>query len=361
MYKMDGRVERILQEVVDQFSLDLSGLLVYTEAAPGAYLYAPLLAAIAGAEQVIGYTKDSQFGTATEVERKLRACAELDGRALRIKVVREKTSTDVGAADIITNTGFVRPITWQIIEWMKPTAVVPLMWETWEFRSEDLDLQYCREKGILVLGTNEHEAPCDMAPYSGFLALKLLFDLDFEGYGTRVILLGGQATLGGAIQRYFVDVGIESTWFGAGDGPWEPYEALQNHFETHGARYDVIVVAEHGDDRNLIGKEGSLTLESILQVNPSISVGVISGNVDADSLRASRLRYFPEELRPFGYMSYQPYLLGPRPVLELFGAGLKVGESMARARLAGGTLQEAAAYALKTSPAMDFDGEESWL
>ena len=48
-------------------------------------------------------------------------------------------------------------------------------------------------------------------------------------------------------------------------------------------------------------------------------------------------------------------------MLRLYAAGLKVGEVMARARLSGMTIREAAKHALDNSPAMDFDGNLSWI
>jgi hypothetical protein len=47
-------------------------------------------------------------------------------------------------------------------------------------------------------------------------------------------------------------------------------------------------------------------------------------------------------------------------VLELYTAGLKVGEVLARARLDGAAPEEAACRALTSSPAMDFKGELAW-
>ena len=59
-------------------------------------------------------------------------------------------------------------------------------------------------------------------------------------------------------------------------------------------------------------------------------------------------------------MSYQAAEIGPRPVLELFAAGLAVGEAMARSRLGGASARDAARHALSVAPAMDFTGEGAW-
>jgi hypothetical protein len=68
------------------------------------------------------------------------------------------------------------------------------------------------------------------------------------------------------------------------------------------------------------------------------------------------VRVVPEAIAPPGTMSYSPAVLGPRPVLELTAAGLKVGEVAARARLAGLDVAEATRVALRDSPAMAFPG-----
>ncbi len=280
----------------------------------------------------------------------------------QIKVVKQKLEEDVSSADIITNSGFVRPIDASMVEWMKETAVIPLMWESWEFRQEDLDLDACKRKGVLVLGTVESKPPVDMRPYAGLLAMKLLFELGLEGHKTKVAVLGGQPGLGLSIVEHLGRAGCVVGWFAsvASPGITAAYSELARHWHEDGDLYDAILVAEHEDDTLLLGEGGYLTFEMLAQANPAVRVGVIAGNVDEPQLATSQLRYEPKLIRPFGYMSYQPHELGPRPVLELYGGGLKVGEAMARARLNGKGPREAAVEALSLSPAMDLVGDDAW-
>ena len=63
----------------------------------------------------------------------------------------------------------------------------------------------------------------------------------------------------------------------------------------------------------------------------------------------------------FSTDTYQSFDVGSLPVMELFTAGLKVGEVMARARISGMNVIEAAKYSLNNSPAMDFEGDLAWL
>jgi hypothetical protein len=307
---------------------------------------------MAGARRVYAVTRDSSYGRAADVEAMTLAAAKAVGVADRLLVTASRAAAHVGDCDIITNSGFVRPIDATMVSWMKPTAVVPLMWETWEFRGSDLDLAACREHGILVMGTDEGRPPFPMYSYVGLLALKLLFELGLEGLRTKVLVLGG-GRMGEAIVEVLTRCGAEVSNV-AGD---DAYDALAAHWRSAGASYEALICAEHENPRVLIGEGGALTVDD-LAAGSAVRVGVISGNVQRDALVAAGLRYYPSKLQPFGFMSYQPYSLGPRPVLELFASGLKVGWAMATARRRGLDMSTAQRFALQNSPAMAF-GKDS--
>jgi hypothetical protein len=347
------RVGRIIDLCIQDFELNLEDLVVFTEAATGAYLYAPILTALAGARKVYALAGDSRFGSIADVRKLTLEAAKHWNVEDRIEILEAKSEEFVSESDIFTNSGFVRPIDAKMISWMKPTAVVPLMWETWEYREGDLDLACCRENNILVLGTDESKPPINMFPYVGFMAMKLLFEMGLEGFKTSTLLLGGGG-LGRYIRDHFVSLEMEISWFADNEAGSQPFESLSSHFEEFGQDHDMLLVAEHQDNRSLVGSDGLLPIDLIKFKNPAIQIGCIAGNIRIEELQNSGLEYFPKELRPFGYMSYQPYNLGPKPVLELFSAGLKVGEVMARGRLSGMSVLEATRFALDNSPAMDF-------
>jgi hypothetical protein len=122
-----------------------------------------------------------------------------------------------------------------------------------------------------------------------------------------------------------------------------------------------MIIAEHKSSQLLLGKGGLIEFDSIHKFNPMQKIGVICGNVCEFGLRKSGLQFCPQTIAPVGHLSYQPYLMGPRPVLDLYAAGLKVGETMARARLAGLSVRESATEALNNSPAMDFEEGMAWV
>ena len=62
----------------------------------------------------------------------------------RVEIVSEKSPDVLRQADIVTNSGHLRPLDAPTIRAMKPTAVIPLMYEAWELRPGDVDLDECR-------------------------------------------------------------------------------------------------------------------------------------------------------------------------------------------------------------------------
>jgi hypothetical protein len=58
-------MEKLLKQV-KALNLDLKGKVVLTEAASGAYVVTPIVAAIAGAK-VYAYCKDTAYGTVEEI------------------------------------------------------------------------------------------------------------------------------------------------------------------------------------------------------------------------------------------------------------------------------------------------------
>lgn len=346
------RTRRTVDTLINKFRLDLSGLTVYTEAASGYYLHTPLLAACAGA-RVIAYTRNSSWGAASAIRDQTLQAASHWGLSEALRVVFNKDEKDVGEADIITNSGLLRPINAQMASWMKRTAVVALMWEPWEFRASDLDLSACHARGITVIGTNEHAPPCDMRPYSGLFALKMLFEMGIEAHGSKLMLLGAQPTLGAQIARMFRLWGLDVVHFGStSDYAEHGYDELPSYWRDRGDTVDAVIVAEHHDPVLLIGPGGLLDPTDMFKTNPTMQVGVISGHIDQSSLAAAGITTFPSNIQPFGYMSYQASELGPRPVLELYAAGLKVGQVAVRARLAGLNIEDSIKIAQDEGPGM---------
>jgi len=153
-------VTKDIDRYINELELDLSGLKIFTEAATGLYRLNPVAAKIAGADEVYAYDKHNSIGNTVFLEMN------------SVGVLWDKYTDAVSQADIITNSGYVRPIDKMFIVLMKPTAVISLMFEPWEFkhRPQDIDLYEASKKKILVMGTNERKVPVEF-----YLKLTVLF------------------------------------------------------------------------------------------------------------------------------------------------------------------------------------------
>ena len=183
-----ARVVRLIREAVGRCGLDLSGTEVLTEAATGPYAVTPVIAGVAGAKRVY-VAGGTSHGSVEEVTAETMQLAQMAGVADKIEILTHKRREEVSRADILTNSGHVRPIDSELIGWMKAGAVIPLMYEKWEFRASDLDLAACRAKGIPVVGTNERHPAVDVFSYLGMMAVKLLADAGVAVYRSRILLL----------------------------------------------------------------------------------------------------------------------------------------------------------------------------
>ena len=182
------RLIRLMTAAIDGCRLDLSGLTVLTEAASGAYVVTPVLAAMAGAE-VFALGAGTAYSSSEEIQNLTIELARLGKVRDRVHLVFRKDQEMVAEADIVTNSGQVRPIDAEMIGHMKPSAVVSLMYESWEYRQTDVDLQACRARGITVAGTNERHPDVDVFSFLGQMAVMQLHDAGIAVRGSHILVL----------------------------------------------------------------------------------------------------------------------------------------------------------------------------
>ena len=305
--------------------------MILTEAATGNYALTPVIAAMAGADRVYTLTRDSRFGSAKQALSEVCAAARAFGVEDRITPLA-RDDERIADADVITNLGFVRPIDEPFIARLKKTAAVPLMWETWEYRESDLDLRACRAHGIPVLGTDEHHPRLRTFDYLGAVAAKLLLDLGVEITQSSVVVLGS-GEFGYIVERALSTLGAKVRRV----KPNEVLEAVRDA--------DALVVVEHESREALVGA-GALA-----QANPTLAIAHICGGVE----RSATLRCAPAVFAAPGSMSVTTDYVGPKPLIDLHAAGLRVGELLTRARQRGLDARAAELAVLEACPfAQDF-------
>jgi len=338
------RCRQLIERSIHTLGLDLRGLTVLTEAASGYYALTPFIAVLAGADRVLALTRDSRYATADEVCRFTEALQGQWGFAVPVEILRSRDDPRISEADVVTNCGFVRPLDAAFLQRLKSTAAIPLMWETWEFRPEDLDLPACRRLGIPVLGTNEHCPELEIFTYIGHVALKLLYEMGFEAFRSRVLVLGSGEFVGqvqSLLERAGAEVGRLSP------GSWQLSDPQARRLWQSA---EALVVVEYHTRRMLIGAGGEITPQQLSALNPHLAIAHICGGADRAGLDALGFPCHPAVFAPAGYMSVATDYVGPRPLIDLHAAGLTVGAHLARARLRGLSAAAAEAAVLAETP-----------
>ena len=347
----------VAKSLVEKLKLNLTNIDVLTECANNGYAYSPIIAGLAGAKSITAVGLDSSYGLFKNNIKNILQIADnagLDSSIFKFIEKKNLNKEDISSIDIVTNSGQLRPINKTIIEKLSKTAVIPLMWETWEFRTDDLDLKACQRKKIPVIGTNESFPEILMYGYNPIIVIKLLFDLGLEAYNNDIVLLGGGKS-GLAAYKGLKKLGFKISWY-TQNGENESYKYSElNEIYMH-KNIDAIINFEHIINKKIIGKGGLLSLEKLVTKFPHINYGHICGNINQNELDKAVINYLPRRILPFGYMSYETINLGYRPVLELAAAGLKVGEIAAKARINGASIEEAIQKTIDYGIGQDFEG-----
>jgi len=310
-----SRLPGLIHDAISRLSLDLRNLVVLTEAASGPYVVTPVIAALAGAKRVIAFAADSSYATAEHVIAQTRALEKLCGIEGKTEIHIGRRLDLFGEADIVTNLGFVRPIDAAAVVAMKPTAVIPLMCEAWEQRPGDVDVTACRQKGITVAGTNEDHPTVDVFEYSGFLALKMLFDAQIEIHKSRILVVSSDK-FGRVIETRLKSVGA-SVWL---------IPSLSRQAGVQFSRLDAVMIADYTRQDYIIGPGGDISVAEAVSLFRSATIMQFAGRNDAEELASAGMNVYPAaELSPYR-MAFTLALLGPRPVIDLHAAGLRVGQ-----------------------------------
>ena len=103
------RLRTLMRRAISATELNLSGLIILTEAASGAYATTAVIAAMAGAERVYAFARPSRHGSVAEVEAWVLRLASFVGVADRITVLDMIPQDILGSVDIVTNSGHLRP------------------------------------------------------------------------------------------------------------------------------------------------------------------------------------------------------------------------------------------------------------
>lgn len=307
-------LDSICRRIAD-LKLDLRGLNVITEAATGAYACTAVIAAMAGASSVTAVGRDTRhYGSYQDaIDATMRlACAA--GVADRISFALSVGPAKLATCDILTNSGHLRPISRDMIGELPTEAVIALMFEAWEFRATDLDIEACRRRGIRIAAVNERHPDVAVFPFLGPLCVRLLADGGVQLKASRVALLCDNAFAPFILQG-LTFAGCRASLF-------------ENAAEVRSGAWDVVVVAVDPGRNAALGESDFARLAATAGRARLVQFW---GDID----RGAATRYGFTDIVPAiepaeGHMGILLNAIGPEPIIRLQAGGLKAAELVRR-------------------------------
>ncbi len=324
-------LHRALNKAIDDLGLDLSGRTVLTEAANGAYVVTPLLAAMAGA-RVFAYGKSTKYGSVDEIFGEIRElCTSWD--LSNIQLMTELTDDTLNQVDIVTNSGHLRPLNADKLKSLKSDAVIALMYEAWEYREADLDLDFCRQAGIRVGATNERHPAVGVFDFLGEMALEQIRRAGLELAEPKVVLICNNE-FGPYIARTLIERGFQVGVIDSSENQKDYPSGIDwlGNFPSveHSKNYkDVrcIIFTAYPFDLTWIGHTGAIQADELAVRFPEATLLRFAGDICEEDVRQSGISFFPEHVEA-GHMGILPSDVGVEPVIRLQAGGLRVGQAL---------------------------------
>jgi hypothetical protein len=265
---------------------------------------------MAGAKRVYALARSSRYGSVRDVRAWISELADASGVTGLINVVEQLSPDILANADIVTNSGHLRPLSADLINRLPGSAVIALMFEAWELRSGDIDLAACLRRRIPIVGINERHPTVDVFSFLGPLCAKQLLCCGLAVYSNRIALL--------------CDNDFAKPMANGLGGLGASIEVFSGAEEIFRDRWDAVVIALRPAPALRIGPREASHLATVTP--PGTAIVQFWGDLDREALVAHRLNIWPSEPPEPGHMGALLSEIGPEPIVRLQTGGLRAAE-----------------------------------
>jgi hypothetical protein len=315
--KRHGRAIQKINASISNLGLDLSGKVVLTEVGSNEYLYTPIIGALAGAKKVFAWTRDTKYGTAKDIISK---CQQLLRKLELIDKVEfydgEHNEEHLKQADIITNSGFLRPLDKSKLKFTKDSVVIPLMYEKWELRERDVDSRFCKQRKIKLAGTWENHPDLMVFDHIGALAIKMALNAGYEVFRNNIVVWSNDH-FGAVAEKAFTKFGAKKVL----------KTIDQKNLSNNIADIDFIFICHYNEQRNYSSNE-IFDIDQLTANNANFGIVHLYGQLNYEILASKLDNVYPKFDGVSSLMTYTLGHVGLNPIINLQVAGLKVGQLM---------------------------------
>lgn len=312
------RLIKKAEQAISLLNLDLKGLTVLTEVGSNYFVLTPVIALMAGASKVFAWTRDSRFGKGHDNVTQCKAILsyiDFDGEI--VFSVGERPIEHIEAANIITNSGFVRPLNQAFLQYVNPNhTVIPLMYEAWELRPSDIDINYCQQHHIRVAGTWENHPALKVFSSTGPLAVKMVMEAKCEVYQNNIIIWSDDH-FGTEAKKSFEQLGANQVIL----------TTKLNTLKNNLASADLLYICDYNEKRPYFGEceDAIFDIHYFKVINPALQIVHLYGKIDYQLLKNNQFSVYPPRDGSPSIMTFTLAHLGMTPLIRLQAGGLKVG------------------------------------
>lgn len=328
------QITRLIRREIERTRLDLKGLRVLTEASVGYRRVTPVIAALAGADEVYAVGRDSAAFSRKDAEEQTGYLADLARVGARVRLLSTRLQAPLDTVDIVTDLPGVRPVDESIIRNIAESAAVSLMRGTTHWRPGDVDVATCRRRGIAVAGLDEEAV--GLHRFAPLAVIAALLDLGVEIAGSRIVVAGDAPSLPYVVQalarlhgRVLVAAPETAGRVGLYGGEKSGETLADPAVAGRLPEADALVLCPAADAARAFGPGSPVDAASLAKAAPHLAVVGLDAENDLRPLASAGLR-----CRPAGGDGGVFDLL-PQAVVAQHVAGLKVAEVMTRAQRRG--------------------------
>ena len=311
---LEDKILRYAKSKIKELNLSLKNKVILTECSSSYYKYLPIIASLSGAKKVYSFSRDNSYGKAENFAKEGESIA----RRHNLKNISFSTKmfnpSQLSSVDIITNSGALRPLNSKFLQFFKEGTCISLMYEKWEFRDGEIDLEFCKKNSIKVGGIFENHPKLKVFERVGHLILKMIFEANLEIYS----------------QNFFVysndDFGrqIYKSLKSNNAGTVTVSDNFRNLY-TKDITYDVIILSSYHENKSF-NSPSFFNISKIKKTNPNVEIVHLFGKVDYKKIRDQGVEIHPDKNGLNQIMSRNLAYLGYKVFIDLMIGGLKVGQ-----------------------------------
>ncbi|EKE02371.1 MAG: hypothetical protein ACD_20C00395G0001 [uncultured bacterium] len=307
---------RLIEQSIKQYKLDLSSHNILMPVYSSEPALMPVLASLAGAKNVYVTTRELDAINRTAFyENQLELTST-------INFIEKESPQTLSGLDIVLVGEGVSYIDSKFVSALKKECIISILPQNLDFnQASGVNIEECVKKKIPVVAVDPNDHNLQLYRQLAHMVVKRCCENNIDILKSRLLLISN-GSLADNILSHLKSCGAQ-VYCANTDKPQD-----RSYILKHLPEVDAVIVADYPLKSTLVvGNEGFIRIEDILNINPEIKIIHLAGKMQANSLTANRIYYKPENLIQ-NSLNVNIKEMGLRAAIEIATASMKIAESL---------------------------------